>query len=223
VNLGPAGSRANITAATIFDSLGIHVQPTSLDQGAALQALQQKRLAALVHVSRKPAPLFFALNFDDAIHFLPVPQTPELLKIYLPSRLAAADYPLLIGQGEAGRGLPISTISVPVVIAVSNPVPGTEHYRALSLLTDTLFPLAQSPQNRAPDSLWAGFDSLNVPGWRRFPPAMARLQGGTAVGGMEQSPPSAPRHVEPRPNQSQLERQQLFEEYLRWRNTQNHR
>jgi hypothetical protein len=230
VNFGPPDSHASITASTIFDSLGIHVQPVFQEPEAALQALQQRRIAALVHVARAPAPLFFDLNQGDGVHFLPVPQTPELSRIYLPSRLGIADYPLLIGQGEAGRGQPIPTAAVPVVIAVANPAPGTARYRNLALLTNTLFPLAMTAPKGAPDSIWADFNpALEVPGWQRFPPAAARLQGKTAATVPENAVPPATRRAAPRadqPHERQSEtnlrqqREKLFEEYLRWRQTQ---
>jgi len=224
VNFGPADSRANITGSMIFDSLAVRVQPTSLDQAAALQALQERQIAALVHVARTPAPLFFSLNFDDKLHFLSVPQTPELLKTYLASRLGSADYPLLVGQGELGRGQPVGTLSVPTVIAVSSRSAGTERYRALALLTDALFPFAPGHQQGAPDSLWAQFDpTLNVPRWQRFPPAAARLQGQTAVSSIERPASSSRRHAEPPTGQSQQDRQKLFEEYMRWKNAQDRR
>jgi hypothetical protein len=224
VNFGPADSRSNITASMIFDNLAVRVQPTSFDPTVALHALQDRQIAALVHVARTPAPLFFSVNFDDRLHFLPVPQTPRLLKTYLPSRLRSADYPLLIGQGERRRGQPVGTISVPVVIAVSARSAGTQRYHTLALLTDTLFPFAQGPQPGAPDALWAQFDpASDVSGWQRFPPAAARLQGQTAVSSIEQSASSVRRRVDPHTGQSQQDRQKLFEEYLRWRDAQDRR
>ena len=232
VNFGPQDSRTSITASTIFDSLGIRVQPVFQDPAAALQALQQRRIAALVLVARKPAPLFFALNQGDGVHFLPVPETPELSRIYLPSRLGIADYPLLIGQGEAGRGEPIATAAVPIVIAVANPAPGSARYRDLALLTNTLFLLASAAPKGSQGSIWAEFDpALDVPGWQRFAPGAARLQGGTAATGLGSPASPAARHGGARPGQPQQDqseasrlqqREKLFEEYKRWLQTQEH-
>jgi uncharacterized protein len=178
VSVGALDSRAHITASLVFDALGVGVQPVSLDQASALEALRQGRIAALVHVARRPAQLFFALNQGDGLRFLSVPPTPDLLRLYQPSRLGPADYPLLIGEGEAGRGQPIPTVAVPIVLAVCDWAPGTERHRKLSLLTDALFPFGFASRQEVPqDSLWAAFNpAADVPGWRRFAPATTWLQ-----------------------------------------------
>ena len=233
VNVGALDSRAHITASLVFDALGVGVQPVTLDQASALEALRQGRIAALVHVARRPAQLFFALNQGDGLHFLPVPPTPGLLRLYRPSQLGTADYPLLIGEGEAGRGQPIPTVAVPVVLAVCDWAPGTERYRRLALLVDTLFPFSASRQEAPQDSIWAEFDPFaNAPGWRRFAPAMVWIRGKPATAGASvPAHPTARQGQEPARlggsrlhplPQEQLDatrRQQqdeLFEKFLRW-------
>jgi TRAP-type uncharacterized transport system substrate-binding protein len=119
VNFDLRDSRSFITASVLFRALRINVQPVSLDQSRALQQLRQGEIAATVHVAKSPARLFFDLNWDDGVHFLPVPFTQEVSRAYVPARLAPADYPLLIGGGEAGRGDPIATVAVPIVLAVT--------------------------------------------------------------------------------------------------------
>jgi uncharacterized protein len=104
VNFDLRHSRSFITASVLFRALKINVQPVSLDQPRALQQLRQGEIAATVHVAKSPARLFFDLNWDDRVHFLSVPFTHEVSRTYLTSLLAPADYPLLIGGGEAGRG-----------------------------------------------------------------------------------------------------------------------
>jgi uncharacterized protein len=234
VNIGALDSRAHITASSIFDALQIGIRPVTLNQPSALEALRQRRIAALVHVARRPAPLFFALNQNDGVHFLSVPQVPELSRVYLPSQLGTADYPLLIGEGEAGRGRPIPTVAVPIVSAVCDWAAGTERYRRLALLVDTLFPFSAASRQEVPqDSLWAEFDpSADVPGWRRFAPATMWLQGKPAMAGTRPSAPPIARqdHESARPadtrlnpaRQGQLDamrrqkRDELFEKFLRW-------
>jgi uncharacterized protein len=234
VNIGATDSRAYITASSIFDALRIGIQPVSLDQVSALEALRQGRIAALVHVARRPAQLFFALNQNDGVHFLSVPPAPELSYAYVPSHLGTADYPLLIGEGEVGRGQPIPTVAVPIVLAVCNWAPGTERYRRLALLIDTLFPLSAASRQEAPqDSIWAEFDPFaNVPGWSRFAPAMMWLQGKPATAGAkvpahpiarqgQESARLSGSRFHPLP-QEQLdatrrqEQDELFEKLLRW-------
>jgi hypothetical protein len=234
VNVGALDSRAYIAASLIFDALRVGIRPVSLDQASALEALRQGRIAALVHVARRPAQLFFALNQGDGLHFLSVPPTPDLLRLYQPSQLGITDYPLLIGEGEAGRGQPIPTIAVPVVLAVYNWAPGTEHYRRLALLVDTLFPFSAASRQEVPqDSIWAEFDpSADVLGWRRFAPAMMWLRGkpATATTRIPEHPMARQERESARPGQARLnpvqqgrldamsrqEQDELFEKFLRW-------
>ncbi|MCW2239106.1 TAXI family TRAP transporter solute-binding subunit [Azospirillum canadense] len=121
VNVGLPDSRTRITSTILFTSLGISVEPTFADEPIALAQLLRGEIAALVHVGRKPARLFFDLNRGDGVHFLPIPLSPALSQTYSPSQLGIADYPLLIGASEAGRGAPIGTVAVSTVLAVVDP------------------------------------------------------------------------------------------------------
>src|SRR6516164_2056075 len=137
VNFDLRDSRSFVTGSVLFRALKINVQPVSLDQPHALQQLRQGEIAATVHVAKSPARLFFELNWDDRVHFLPVPYTEEVSRTYLPAHLAAADYPLLIGGGEAGRGVPVATVAVPIVLAVNTRAPEANGNRDISQFADT--------------------------------------------------------------------------------------
>jgi len=104
----------------LFQALKINVQPVLFDPASAIQQLRQGEIAAIVHVAKSPARLFFNMNWDDRVHFLAIPFTQEISRIYLPAVLAPADYPMLIRGGEAGRGTPIATVAVPIVLAVNS-------------------------------------------------------------------------------------------------------
>jgi uncharacterized protein len=164
VNFDLRDSRSFITATVLFRALGINVQPVSLDQPRALQQLRHGEIAATVHVAKSPARLFFDLNGDDDVHFLQVPLTGEVSRTYLPARLTPADYPLLIGGGEAGRGVPIATVAVPIVLAVNTRTLETQGNRDSSQSIDTASARAIAHQGSAssPDL------AMEVPGWRRF-------------------------------------------------------
>jgi uncharacterized protein len=203
VNFDLRDSHSFITASVLFRALRINVQPVSLDQPRALQQLRQGEIAATVHVAKSPARLFFDLNWDDGVHFLPVSFTQEVSRTYLPARLAPADYPLLIGGGEAGRGDPIATVAVPIVLAVNTRALETERNRDISQLMDAA-------------SARAGPDlAMEVPGWRRFVPTERRLPGdtgGESGSARTQSTPQAAshgiRHKEQVARQSPYSRQQ---------------
>ena len=178
VNFDLRDSRSFVTGSVLFRALKINVQPVSLDQPRALQQLRQGEIAATVHVAKSPARLFFDLNWDDHVHFLPVPYTEEVSRTYLPAHLAPADYPLLIGGGEAGRGTPIVTVAVPIVLAVNTQALETGGGRDISQLSDAAPAHARAHQGSASRADLA----MEVPGWRRFVPTERGLNGDTGSG-----------------------------------------
>jgi TRAP-type uncharacterized transport system substrate-binding protein len=181
VNFELRDSRAFITGSVLFRALKINVQPVSLDQPRALQQLRQGEIAAIVHVAKSPARLFFDLNRDDRVHFLPVPFTEEVSRTYLPARLAPADYPLLIGGGETGRGTPVATVAVPIVLAVNSRALETGENGHTSTLIDAASSRAIALQGRLSGPISRQDQTMEVPGWRRFVPTEDRLKGVTSV------------------------------------------
>jgi uncharacterized protein len=224
VNFDLRDSRSFITASVLFRALRINVRPVSLDQARALQQLRQGEIAATVHVAKSPAPLLFDLNRDDGVHFVPVPLTHEVSRTYLPARLAPADYPLLMGGGEAGRGVPIATVAVPIVLAVNSRALEAKGSHDISQLIDAASARAVAQQGSMSGSKSRADLTMDVPGWRRFVPTERPLnsdttgEGGTvrmqttpqrASGGIQhkkevagQSPRSRQQHFSAEPRQS---------------------
>jgi hypothetical protein len=204
VNFDLRDSRSFITGSVLFRALKINVQAVSLDQPRALQQLRQGEIAATVHVAKSPARLFFDLNWDDHVHFLPVPYTEEVSRTYLPAHLAPADYPLLIGGGEAGRGVPIATVAVPIVLAVNSRALQTGRDHDISQLSDAALAheIAHQGSTSRPDL------AMEVPGWRRFVPSERRLNGDTGSGSArtQSTPQGASRGI---PQKEEVARQSL--------------
>jgi hypothetical protein len=210
VSLGPPDSRSFITGSVLFQALKIRVQPVALDQTQALQQLHRGEIAAILHVAKSPARLFFNLNRDDRVHFLPVPFAQELSSIYLPSRLAPADYPLLIGGGEAGRGVPIATVAVPIVLAVNSRSLITAGNREISRLSRAELLRATNQQRSSSGAASRPDLAMEVPGWRHFVPSESRPRGATSAersGGStatrpttELAPERSPRETSARPS-----------------------
>jgi hypothetical protein len=161
--------------------------------------------------------LFFDLNSDDRVHFLPVPLTQEVSRIYLPARLAPADYPLLIGGGESGRGVPIATVAVPIVLAVNSRALEAEGNRDISQLINAGSARATAQQGSMSGSRSRPDLAVEVPGWRRFVPTERRLNGdtgGESGGARTQTTPQRAlrgiQHKEEVARQSLHSRQQRF-------------
>ena len=206
VNFDLRDSRSFITGSVLFRALKINVQPVSLDQPRALQQLRQGEIAATVHVVKSPAHLFFDLNWDDHVHFLPVPFTEEVSRTYLPAHLAPADYPLLIGGGEAGRGAPIATVAVPIVLAVNTRALEANVNRDISefAYATSARAIAHQGTTSRPDL------AMEVPGWRRFVPTERRLNGDTGgergSASTQSTPQAASRGI---PHKEEVARQSL--------------
>jgi TRAP transporter TAXI family solute receptor len=164
VNIDVAGSGTAMTASLLFELLGIKVQPVQDTQDVALTKLRAGEIAAMVFVAGKPARLFGALPPGSGLRFLPVPATDALIETYLPSSLAAADYPALIAEGQN-----IETIAVGAVMAVYAWQPGTERHRKVARFVEAF-------QAKFPDFLrpprhpkWRDVNlTAQVPGWTRF-------------------------------------------------------
>ena len=218
VNFGAPDSRAFITESVLFQALQVNVQPTSLDEPRALEQLRRGGIAAIVHVAKSPARLFFDVNQGDGVHFVPVPFTAEVARTYLPGRLNPADYPLLIGGGEAGRGAPVATVAVPVVLAVNSRALGTERRSELSRLVDVLSTPPAVPLP-SPATMTA-YQAAEVPGWRRVTSADLRPANAATA---------APRHeaqaarqkdavapAAPRSSEASQTREELAQQFIQY-------
>jgi TRAP transporter TAXI family solute receptor len=176
VNVDLRGSGTAMTATLLFETLGIPIRPLHETQDTALTRLLAGEIAALVFVAGKPARLFSSVPANSRLSFLPVPATPALLETYLPSRLAAEDYPATVPPGTA-----VETIAVGAVMAVYAWTSGTERHRKVARFVEAL--TANFPRFLVPPRhpKWREVNlAAQVPGWVRFdstpPPPRQRRQ-----------------------------------------------
>jgi len=181
VNVDVRGSGTAMTAALLFDALGIGIVQRNETQDSALERMRRGDIAALFYVAGKPARLFNGIAPDSGLKLLPVPATPAILETYLPAELRAADYPALVPAGQA-----VETVAVGAVMATYAWGPGTERHRKVARFVEAFtakFPAFLQPP-RHPK--WREVNlAAQVPGWVRFNPAPP--------------PPSASRRVTPNP------------------------
>lgn len=167
VNVDLRGSGTAMTAALLFDTLGIPIRPMHDGQDTALTRLRAGEIAAMVFVAGKPARLFSSIPADSGLRFLPMPENPALLETYQLSRVTHADYPALVPEGSA-----VETLAVGAVMAVYAWPQGTERHRKVARFVAALqanFPRFLVPP-RHPK--WREVNlSAQVPGWTRFDPA----------------------------------------------------
>jgi uncharacterized protein len=225
VNFDTAGSGTAVTGPLIFERLGVKVEPTSFDQGLALEKLKSGEIAAMAYVVGKPSPLFAMQKPGEGFHFLPVPLAPALMDTYLPASLRKEDYPALV-TGDA-----VETVAVGTVMAVAHLAPNTERYRNVANFVDaffTQFPKLLEP-SRSPK--WQEVNlAAELPGWRRFPAAdewLKRNGGGGPVLTEVQLRDVFGQFLDERSRVTrgaalpQQRKEELFEQFRRWQASQN--
>jgi TRAP transporter TAXI family solute receptor len=177
VNVDVRGSGTAMTAAVLFESLGIGVQMTHDVQDVALDKLRRGEIAAMVYVAGKPARLFSAIPREANLRFVPLPMAPGLLDTYLPAELAAAQYPSLVPEGT-----PIETIAVGAVMAAYAWQAGTDRHRKVAAFVDAFFGNFDAFLRAPRHPKWREVNlAARVPGWTRLraaEEAEARLRGG---------------------------------------------
>ena len=172
VNIDLRGSGTAITASRLFDLLKIPVTVTNDSPEVALDKLRKGEIAALAFVAGKPAPLFAGLKGDDGLHFLAVPFNQISSSAYVPTRLAAADYPGLIPQGRA-----VETVAVGSVLAVADLRQLPERARNVANFVDVFFTGFQTLSTPGYHPKWRDVNlAAEFPGWHRYPAAEQWLQ-----------------------------------------------
>ena len=155
-----------VTAAVVFERLGIKPKFVYIEQRIALEKLRAGEIDAVVAVQGKPSKAVSQIR-DDRLHLVPVDYAKPLQGDYLPASLSAKDYPNLISdQGQ------VDTIAVPAVLAAYNWAPNTERYRKLALFVDKFFTKFPAFQNPPFHPKWKEVSlSAPLPDWQRFPAA----------------------------------------------------
>lgn len=180
VNIDLATSGTAMTSSLVFEGLNIAPRFTNDPQDTALDKLRRGEIKALTFIAGKPARLFANIQSGSGLKFLTIPATPTMLETYLPSTLAAADYPALIPAGRS-----VDTLAVGAVMAVYAWAPGTERHRKVARFVEAF----QSRFNeflRPPrHPKWREVNlTAELPGWVRFDPAapaQARRRGPPAI------------------------------------------
>jgi TRAP-type uncharacterized transport system substrate-binding protein len=222
VNVDVRGAGTATTATLLFNRLGIPVNTVNDDPTVAIEKLRRGEIGAVALVAGKPAPLFCDLIGENRLHFLSIPVDQAAKSGYSAARLTAADYPGLIPYNQ-----PVDTVTVGTVLVVADLQAGSERYRNAAYFVDAFFSRFQSLLQPGRHPKWHEVDiARELPGWRRFPPAVQWLQRnvqGTAVRDIERLKADFERFIEEHQHMntgsplSQQEKDQLFEQFNRWR------
>jgi TRAP-type uncharacterized transport system substrate-binding protein len=216
VNFNFVNSGTQLSARDVFDRLGIKVEETNYGTADAFERMKTGEIAASVLAAGKPAPAISAVKAADGFHFLPVPLSKVLINDYLPTTLTHDDYPGLLGPGQTAE-----TIAAGVALIAYNWPKNTDRYRRIAKFVDAFFPRLAEFQKPPRHPKWREANLAAVlPGWKRFEGAEEWLSTHAIVSDADRGRFDnflAVRQQQAQPaSLSSDERDQLFQEFMRW-------
>ena len=218
VNLNTAGSGTQIAARDIFARLGIAVDEVDVGPTEGLEKLKNGEIAATVIAAAKPAPALAALRASDGYGFVPVPFAHALQDDFLPTVLSHDDYPSLITRGTS-----IDTIATSTVLLAYNWPKDSDRYRRIDRFVKAFFSKLAEFQRPPRHAKWRETNlAASIPGWKRFEGAQAWLAANRGETLSVQRKLFerflADQHVPSLNGQdlSDRDRNQLFEEFIKW-------
>jgi TRAP-type uncharacterized transport system substrate-binding protein len=162
VNLHQPGTAPTLTGRIVFDRLGIPIEASYLNNAVAIEKMKTGEIDALVHVTSKGNDLFNKFK-GEGFHFIPVPFSEKFSDFYLPTDLAAADYPNLIKGDDK-----VETLAVATVLAAYDWPENTERFIRVSRFVDRLFEKFPELQKPPFHPKWKDINlATTIPGWRR--------------------------------------------------------
>jgi TRAP-type uncharacterized transport system substrate-binding protein len=241
VNIDEVRSGTSQTMRDVFKRLGIKIEEVNVIQGQAFEMLKAGEIAATAYVSGKSAKLISNAKFERGIHFIPVPFSQEISAAeYLPTDLTHDDYPDLIPAGQS-----IQTVADEVILIGYNWPKNTDRYRRVQRFVDALFPKIEEFRKPPNHPKWREVNlAVSLKNWKRFEPAeewlasnrnpdLATLQGDfrqliSAQGGPQPSQAQAQGALQSAQAQGRPQREsvsparsdELFQEFLRWKQSQ---
>ena len=225
VNFWKPWSATDIGGRTVFKLMGIEANIVNIDTQLALEKMKTGEVAATSLLAGAPVKGYKDLLAENGLHFIGVepshPRYANLLEVYLPSSLKHEDYPGLIPQGET-----VPTVASGAVLAVYNWPENTPQYRKLSRFVKKFFDNFEKFRKEPRHPKWRDINlAAEVPGWTRFKPAAEWLATNTNAPSSELKTAfnrflASFQQSSGVQNISDQQREQLFEEFVRWYNTQ---
>ena len=196
-----------VTSINVLESLAIRPHLLYIEPRVALEMLRKGEIDAIIAVEGKPVQWLKEVN-DPNLHLVAVNYDKALRDDYLPAELSAEDYPNLISSGTR-----VDTIAAEAVLASYNWQPGSDRYRRLALLVDSLFSHTAQLQRPPFHPKWQELALMApVAGWTRFKAAQEWIDRNAPVASA--APPSTlganARSLSP-------DDQALFHEFLEWK------
>ncbi len=228
VNFSDIGSGTQLSTRDIFNRIGVKPKEVNMGQADGAEALKKGEIDATILIAGKPTGSTSKLKSADGFKILPVAYTKPLQNDYLPAVLTHEDYPNLIKEGEA-----VDTIAVGAVLIAYNWSRDTDRYRRIVKFIDAFFPRLAEFQKPPRHVKWRETNlAARLPGWTRFPYADEWLQKNrpqVAAPGQERAQfnefvASRGGGEQPLAQAGSFEeRERLFQEFLKWKQTRERR
>jgi uncharacterized protein len=219
VNFNQAGSGTQLTAIDLFALLNIKVQEVNMRQPDALEKLKNGEIDAVVALTGKPSPVLAKLKAKEGYRFLPIPFDKAMLGDFVPVPLTHEDYPDMIAAGQT-----VETVASGTVLIAYNWPKNTDRYRRIEKFVKAFFPRLEEFRQPPRHEKWKDTVlSATLPGWKRFEAAEEWLQQAReqdTAGRREQFDQFLVSRNVTSKALTESERQKLFEEFLKWRQTQ---
>jgi TRAP-type uncharacterized transport system substrate-binding protein len=227
VSINAKGTGSEVVGSLLFKRLGIDAILENEDSGRAIARMKEGDLAAHINVLAKPAQPIARISAEDGLHLLPIPYTPEVADVYLPSNFTGDDYPNLLPAGAE-----IETIAAGNVLAAFNWSEDHPRYKKLARFVDAFF--SRFDELKQPGFLpqWKDVNiGASVSGWTRFKAAQDWIDAHPqpSLTGAAEDPALqrefttfvAQQGVPPQSEISENEKNALFEEFLEWRSARH--
>lgn len=212
VNLGEEGSPSAVLGREVFNRIDVKINEVNLPFDAALDGMRKGEISAALLVSGKPVNSLARAAQTDGIHFLPIPYSPALQQDYLPSTIRHEDYPGIIGAGESV----VDTIAVKSALFAYNWPSRSERFGLVEFFVQTLFSRFPEFLGDAYHPKWREVNfAAALPGWQRFRPAERWLQRQRSTEAELRN--AFDRFLEEKSISTPLDREELFQEFKRWR------
>lgn len=213
VSFDVKGSGTDYTGRAMFEGLGLKVEAVNVDQATAFDLLKRGELAAVVSVAAKPVAVVAAFDGGDRFHFLDVPYVEALADKYFPATLTAEAYPKLVASEKT-----VNTMAVGTVLGAYNWPVGSDRYKRIARFVDAFFSKFDQFMKPPRHPKWQEVNlAATVAGWQRFKAAQDWLDRNVDVTAATGARAEFERFLDERKPSSTIDRDRLFEEFLKWR------
>ncbi len=184
-------SITSLASGTIFDTLGIEVEPVYLDNAAAIEKMRKGEISGVARMSGAPHNDYNHVTPKDGFHLLSLDQEiisgskyENLMDTYLPATLTSTQYPGLVPENKD-----VQTVATIIVLGVYNWPAGSERYQKVAKFVQGFFDNIDKFHDPARHPKWVNVNiAAKVSGWHRFKPAQEWLDNKLRTGGLVEQP-----------------------------------